>query len=185
MPQAIPIAMIAITVASTAYSVAGSIQSGQQQAAMAEAQGKQSAMQGEMANLQARSQAAEMQNQETRLRATQVAQAAANGVSLDSDSFLNVVAATASKAELDRAQVLRNGLISQAAGQAQQSTYSAAAGNYRTSGYTNAGASLLKGATSVAGTASAAGWFDAPAGGGGTPSTFSTYSGAARQATNQ
>ena len=185
MPQAIPIAMIAITVASTAYSVAGSIQSGQQQAAMAEAQGKQSAMQGEMANLQARSQAAEMQNQETRLRATQVAQAAANGVSLDSDSFLNVVAATASKAELDRAQVLRNGLISQAAGQAQQSTYSTAAGNYRTSGYTNAGASLLKGATSVAGTASAAGWFDAPAGGGGTPSTFSTYSGAARQATNQ
>ena len=49
MPQAIPIAMIAITVASTAYSVAGSIQSGHQQAAMAEAQGKQSAMQGEMA----------------------------------------------------------------------------------------------------------------------------------------
>ena len=111
MPQAIPVAMIAITIASTAYSVAGSIQSGQQQAAMAEAQGKQAAMHGEMANLQARSQAAEMQNQETRLRATQVAQAAANGVSLDSDSFLNVVAATASKAELDRAQVLRNGLL--------------------------------------------------------------------------
>ena len=184
MPQAIPIAMVAITAASTAYSVIGSIQSGQQQAAMAEAQGKQAAMQGEMANLQARSQAAEMQNQQTRLRATQVAQAAANGVSLDSDSFLNVVAATASKAELDRAQVLRNGLISRAAGLAQQSAYSAAADNYRTSGYANAGASLLKGATSIAGTASAAGWFDAPKTGG-TPSTYSVYSGSARQATNQ
>lgn len=69
----------------------------------------QTRMQQEMAMLSARSEATEMFNEQLRLEAKQRAQAAAAGYELDSTSFMSIVAATASKADQDREQVLRNG----------------------------------------------------------------------------
>lgn len=160
MAVAAPFIMIGLTAIGTAASVVGSIQQGQQQAQMAQAQADQARMQGELANLQARSQAAEMLNEQNRLRAKQFTQASAAGVSLDSQSFMAVVASEASRAERDRQQVLRTGQLNQAAGLASASAYESQGSFSKWAGWFNAGTSLIKGTTAGMGIADKAGWFE-------------------------
>lgn len=153
-------AMLALTVVSTVASVAGGIAQASQQNALANAQAEQIRMQGEMSELTARSQAAEMLNDQTRLRAKQVAQGAAAGITLDSGSFLSVVASEASKAERDRQQVLRTGRINRAASEVSAAGYEAQGQYSKWGAWINAGTSLLKGGTIAMGIADKAGWFD-------------------------
>ena len=153
-------ALMALTVVSTAASVVGGFVQGQQQSALASAQADQIRMQGEMSELTARSQAAEMLNDQTRLRAKQVAQASSAGVTLDSGSFLSVVASEASRAERDRQQVLRTGRINKAAAEVSASGYDAQSGYSKWGAWVNAGTSLLRGGSTAMNIASNAGWFD-------------------------
>lgn len=153
-------AMLALTAVSTVASVVGSFAQANQQSALANAQAEQIRMQGEMSELTARSQAAEMLNDQTRLRAKQVAQGAAAGITLDSGSFLSVVASEASKAERDRQQVLRTGRINRAAAEVSAAGYEAQGQYSKWGAWINAGTSLLKGGTIAMGIADKAGWFD-------------------------
>lgn len=160
MAAAAPFIMLGLTAVGTAGSIIGSISQGQQQAQMASAQADQARMQGELANLQARSQAAEMLNEQNRLRSKQFAQASAAGVSLDSQSFMAVVASEASRAERDRQQVLRTGRLNQAAGQASASAYSTQGGLSKWAGWFNAGTSAIRGSSTAMGIMDKAGWFE-------------------------
>ena len=153
-------AMLALTAVSTVASVVGGFAQANQQSALANAQAEQIRAQGEMSELTARSQAAEMLNDQTRLRAKQVAQGAAAGVTLDSGSFLSVVASEASKAERDRKQVLRTGGINRAAAEVSAAGYEAQGQYSKWGAWINAGTSLLKGGTIGMGIADKAGWFD-------------------------
>lgn len=153
-------AMLALTVASTAASVVGGFVQANQQSALASAQAEQIRMQGEMSELTARSQAAEMLNDQTRLRAKQVAQGAAAGITLDSGSFLSVVASEASKAERDRQQVLRTGRLNRAAAEVSASGYEAQSQYSKWGPWLNAGTSLLRGGTIAMNIGDKAGWFD-------------------------
>lgn len=153
-------AMAVMTAVSTLVSVAGTIYQGNAAENAAEKQAELTSMQGEMDSLNARSQAAEMQNEATRLKAKQVTQGAASGVSLDSGSFLSLVSSSASKAEQDRQQVLRTGATSLAAGKSEASQIKAAGSVAKTGSYFSATGSLLKGASQTMSYGSQAGWFD-------------------------
>ncbi len=152
--------MLATTLASTAVGVYGSIQQGQQQRALAEAQAKQSAIAGEMAELNSRAQAAEVSNEALRLRSKQVAQGAEAGLTMDSGSFLAVIADSAKKAEDDRLNILRTGRLNRAAAEAQSSMYQSAGQYASQAGYVKAGSTLLSGITQGMKISSDAGWFD-------------------------
>lgn len=160
MSDPVSIGLLALSAVSTAASVAGGFVQANQQSALANAQAEQIRMQGEMSELTARSQAAEMLNDQTRLRAKQVAQGAAAGITLDSGSFLSVVASEASKAERDRQQVLRTGRINRAAADVSAAGYEAQGQYSKWGAWINAGTSLLKGGTIAMGIADKAGWFD-------------------------
>lgn len=152
--------MLGLTAVSTAVGVMGSIQQGQMAQQAAENQAYQANIQGELAELNSRAEAAEMSKMATRMRSTQVAQAAGSGVTLDSGSFMAIVADSATRAEQDRQQVLRTGRLQRAATEAQASSYISAGKSYSQAGWMGAGASLLGGAKDTIGPAKEMGWFE-------------------------
>ena len=160
MAMAAGIMAIAATATSAIIGGISAIKQGEQQAAMYNAQAKSVEMQGQMKSLQARQEAAEMQTEALRLRAKQFAQAAGQGYTLDSESFLGVVAASASQAEKDRLQVLRNGKLALAEASGQASYYRNAADTARSSGWWTGMTSLLTGFAQTGLQMQKAGWFE-------------------------
>lgn len=155
-------AIIAIAATATSAIIGGisAIRQGEQQASMYRAQAKSVEAQGQMKSLQARQEAAEMQTEATRLRAKQFAQAAGQGYSLDSESFLGVVAASASQAEKDRLQVLRNGKLALAEASGQASYYRSAANTAKSNGWWTGMTSMLTGFAQAGMQMNKAGWFE-------------------------
>lgn len=133
------------SVAASAMGAVGSLSSGNSQANAYDAQAKSLEIQGEMSNLSAREKAAELSNEHNRLRATQIAQGSAAGVSMDSGSLLNIMADSASKLEKDRASILRSGALNYEAAKASAAGYSSASSTSKTSGLFGFGTSLLNG----------------------------------------
>lgn len=141
-------------------SAVGSISAGRQQAQQYEYQAKVTEMQGELSQLSAQQQAADVQKQAARVAATQRVQGAAAGMDLSSGSLLDIMASSARTAEDERQNILRAGKMNYAAAQADASSYRSAASRSKSSGYFNAGASLLQGATSISNIGAKAGWFE-------------------------
>lgn len=144
-------------------------------------QAQQTRIQQEMALTQAKAEAAEARDEQTRLHAKQVAQAAASGYQLDSQSFMSVLTATASRAKLDQAQILRNGKYNAAvlgvSAAAQDmsavskkidanilrdssSRYNSTSKSTYGPAWLNAGSAILGGANSAMVYANDLGWFD-------------------------
>jgi len=173
MAMAAAIISIAATATSAIIGGISAIKQGQQQASMYRSQAKSVEMQGQMKNLQARQEAAEMQTEALRMRAKQFAQAAGQGYTLDSESFLGIVAASASQAEKDRQQVLRNGRLALAEAQGQASYYRSAASTAEKNGWWTGMTSLLTGFAQTGMQMQKAGWFEGNKGSG----LGTTYSG--------
>lgn len=134
------------SVAGSLLGAVGQFTAGSQQADAYKAQARSTEIQGELANLSAREKAAEVQNESNRMRAMQVVQGAAGGMSLDSGSLLDIMADSASKFEKDRQSLLRSGRLSQEASNYSAQGYKQAGSTSYTSGIFGAGSSLLKGA---------------------------------------
>lgn len=144
-------------------------------------QAQQTRIQQEMALTQAKAEAAEARDEQTRLHAKQMAQAAASGYDLNSQSFMSVLTATASRAQLDQAQIIRNGKYNAAvlgvtaasqdfsaaskrteSANLQQtaSAYNSASKHTYGPAWLNAGAALLSGAGGALKYGSDLGWFE-------------------------
>lgn len=160
MPQALPVIMVAATVASTAIGVGSSMQQASMAQTAANHQANMGNIQGELAELNARSEAAEIQNEATRLKGRQIAQASSAGVTLDSGSFMTIVADSANKANADREQVLRAGRLNRAAAEAGASAYSYAGSMKSSASMSKAGSTLFSGLDSATKIGEKAGWFN-------------------------
>lgn len=156
-------AMTAAAIASAAaatVSAVGSIVAGRQQSKIATGQAEASRLQGEIANEQAKAQAAEISQEATRTRATQIAQAANAGIDLSSTSFQSIVNSSMSKAQAEQESVIRAGKLSQANYLSEASAFQAKGSAAKTQSYFTAGATLLKGAGSTMAMGKEAGWFN-------------------------
>lgn len=163
-PAAAPI-MIAMTIASTAMSVAGSIQQGQAQASQAKynaavARNNQMiAQQNAQDALDRGALEEEQRRKKTQfLIGQQRASLAGQGADLSSGSALDLMADIAATGELDALNIRRNAALEARQYQLQGMNFQAEnqlqmmqASNARTAGYFDAGKSLIGGATKMAG----------------------------------
>lgn len=143
MAMTAAIVAMATTAAAAVMSGLGSIASGYSQKTQADFQATMAEKQGELANLQARSQAADIQSEAQRLRAQQIAQGAAAGVDIsDSGSLWDVITQSQKTAEEERQTVLRTGMLNKEA-------YGVEAQNYRTTGKMAKRAGYISGFSSL------------------------------------
>jgi hypothetical protein len=163
-PAAVPI-MIAMTVASTAMSVAGNIQQGQAQAAQAKynaavARNNQVIAQQNAQDALDRGAAEEQQQRKKTqfLIGQQRSSLAAQGADLSSGSALDLVGDIAATGELDALTIRHNAALEARQYQVQGMDFQAEsqlrrmeARNAKTASYFDAGASLLSGASKIAG----------------------------------
>ena len=136
-------------IALSAISAAGSLYQGSMQASAAKSQAKQAELQGQSSMIQSRVAAAQMAKDATDLKGRQIAQAAANGVDVSSGSLIDVQETTDKQAQDDINFTLSNGRMALATAQASASSYRNHARGYMTSGYMNAGSSLMGGLMNV------------------------------------
>lgn len=136
-------------IALTAISAAGSLYQGSMQAAAAKNQAKQAEIQGESSMIQSRVAAAQMAKDLADLKGKQAVQAAANGLDTSSGSLIDVQETTDKQARDDIGFTLSNGRMSLAASRAAASSYRNQASGYLSSGYMNAGSSILGGVMNV------------------------------------
>lgn len=151
---------MAAVIGSTVVGTIGSIQQGYAQSSAYKAQQQQAEYQAEIAELNSRKQAANMGVDALRLQAKQIASGAASGYTLDSGSFMDLVAESASNAQSDREDILRNGRLQAAAKRYEADSYGSAASTSKTGGWINAAGSLFQGATSGYLVGNKAGWWD-------------------------
>jgi hypothetical protein len=136
-------------VATAIVSAASAVYSGSMQAAAASDQAKQAKLQGESSMIQSRMTAAQMAKDAAALKGKQVAQAAANGMDVGSKSLIDIQNTTDKQAQDDINFTLSNGRMALATAQATASSYSNQASGFMTSGFMNAGSSLMGGMMNV------------------------------------
>jgi hypothetical protein len=85
----------------------------------------------------------------TDLKGRQIVQAAANGLDTGSGSLVNIQDTTSKQAQDDIGFTLSNGRMALATARASASSYRNQASGYMTSGYMNAGSSLMGGLMNV------------------------------------
>ena len=136
-------------IALTAISAASSIYQGGVQAAAAKSAAKQAEIQGESSMIQARVAAAQMAKDAADLKGRQATQAAANGMDTGSQSLIGIQETTDKQSKEDIGFTLSNGRMALATARASSSAYNNQASGFLTSGYMNAGTSILGGVMNV------------------------------------
>ena len=131
------------------FSAYGAYQQGQQQAIIANMQSSAAQFEGKMQNLEMQINAYRWMQQSFRTKATQQVSAAAAGVSLDSESFQNIVNETMQAFQDDVRIMMKQGEIAELAGGAKAAAYSAQAGATQQAGYLNALTSLVRTGTGI------------------------------------
>lgn len=136
-------------VASTIISTAAQLYSGSVQAAAARAQARQAELAGESSMIQSRMTAAQMAKDAADLKGKQVAQAAASGVDVSSQSLISLQNTVDKQSQDDINNTLSQGRFALATARAQASSYQNQASGYLTSSFLNAGSSILGGTMQV------------------------------------
>lgn len=136
-------------VASTVLSAMGAVYSGSLQSAAAADQAKQAQLQGESSMIQSRITAAQMAKDAADLKGKQAVQAAANGMDLSSKSLIDLQDTVDKQSKDDISFTLSQGRMALGVAQTTASSYKNQASGFMTSGFLNAGSSLLGGAMKV------------------------------------
>ena len=135
--------------------------SGKAQSDQAEYQAEMAKKQGELSELSARQEAADIERNAQRIRARQITEGAAAGVSVSNGGSLwDVITSSAKLAETERQSTLRAGRLNKESYGIEAQGYKAAASAAKTGGWLKAGSSLLGGVSSVMSYGNKAGWFE-------------------------
>lgn len=116
----------------------GQISGGEQQYKVAKMQASAATYEGKMQNLEMQQNAWQWQREGYRVKSTQMVSAATAGVSLDSESFQNIVSETMASFEYDVQAMLKQGEIYQLFGDATATMFKAQGRIQRAAGYLDA-----------------------------------------------
>jgi len=148
------------TIAKTVFGVVSNIKQGQDQNSILRSQAQLAEMKAETDNLAYREKAALTEQEGVRMKAKQIVAAAGAGVTLDSGSFLSIVANSAKRVSEDAETLRRTGRLYAAAGESQGNSLRAQGSAAASAGFWNAGGTLLSGVGKGLQIGKDAGWFN-------------------------
>ncbi len=144
------VVMAVATAVSTAVSIGATIYATQQQAAAADRQADIARVQGEQAQLAAEAEAEDRRRRSRYLLGQQLAAAGMSGVALEGSPLLAMVESGVQE-NLEARRILYKGRLGAVGAASDAALAEAQAETYRTSGYIQAGTSLLRGGTQAYG----------------------------------
>lgn len=143
-------AAVVASIVATVASVAGSVYASQQAAEAEEYQADVARAQGAQAQMAAEAEAEDRRRRARYLLGTQLAAAGSSGIALEGSPLLAMVDSGVQE-DLEVRRIRYKGYLAAAGAQSDAALAEYQAGQYRTSGYIQAGTSLLRGGTNVYG----------------------------------